>query len=107
HHARLVTDWLEKLGDGDLAVAETVTINTGHKGSSGRPATGSIVKLCEAQAVLGQLVEVRGVDFASETAKIGKTHIVSKNDEDVRPVRGVTKKRKVEEEKERKNIFHG
>ena len=106
HHSRLIADRLEKFGDGDLAVAETVTIDPSHKSSPGRPATSSIVKLGETEAVRSEAIEIGRVDLASKATKIGKAHVVGQDDQNVRSVCSMGKKGKVEEEKRCENMFH-
>ncbi len=107
HHAGLVACRLEELGYGDLAVAEAIAVNPAEEGGPGGPAAGGVVELGEAETVFGQLVEVRGVDFAAEATEVGESHVVGQDDDDVGAVVGVGQDSKVEEEQEGEECFHG
>jgi len=83
NHSGLVACRLEKFGDGHLPGAQTIAVNSAHQGGPGWPATGGVIELGKAQAVLGQFVQVGRVDFPAEASEVGKAHVVGENDDDV------------------------
>lgn len=100
-HIRAIAGGFEGFCDGEAIVVEVALIRRGTEVTvhmadaglvrveprknrgAGRAAAGSVVNLSEAQAVGSEAVDVRCIDFATETADIGKAHIVGKNDDDV------------------------
>ena len=54
------------------------------QGGPGRPATGGIVKLGEAEPVPGQAVKMRGLYFTTVASEVGIPHVVRHYEKDVR-----------------------
>jgi hypothetical protein len=54
------------------------------QGSPSGPATGGVVKLGEAQTVLGKHVQAGRLDFTAIASQVGITHVVRHNEKDVR-----------------------
>ena len=54
------------------------------QGGTGRPATGGIVKLGEAEPVPGQAVKMRGLYFTTVASEVGIPHVVRHYEKDVR-----------------------
>src|SRR5262249_9641455 len=47
------------------------------------PTAGGVIELCEAQAIFGQLIEIRRLNLAAVTADVCKAEIIGQNDQDV------------------------
>jgi hypothetical protein len=58
-------------------------IETRQQTRAGRTASGGVVKLGEPQSIGCQFIQVRGMDFTSIAADIGKAHVVSHNNDDI------------------------
>lgn len=59
-------------------------IKPGQQRRPRRAAAGAIVKLRKANALVPQAVDMRSVNLAAITAKIGKSHIVCQDDQKIR-----------------------
>ena len=59
----------------------------GARHGAGRTTPGGVVKLGEAQPVIRQPVEVRGVDFAAVAADVGIAHVIGHDEHDIGPPR--------------------
>ena len=78
---------------------------TGENRRARRPAARGVVKLCEPHAALGERVELRRRDVAAVTTRVGETHVVGQNEENVRAlVRSGGGRGESGEEKEGKNF---
>ncbi len=69
---------------GQIVSAHLLSIISGQKRGAGRPATGSVVELGKAQAVLGQTIQVGSIDFPTIAAQIRIPHVIGHNQQDVR-----------------------
>ena len=87
YHSGLVTGWLEKFRNGYLTGAQTIAVDPAHQGGPCGPTPGCVVELGEPQAVLGELVQVGGIDFPSEASEVRESHVVREDDDDVGTIR--------------------
>ncbi len=103
-HRSVVAGGAEDLGDRDRAVVEAavgaerfrkahavevahaglVGVESGQQGGPGRAATGRVVELSEADAVLGERVDIRRRDLAAVATKVGPSHVIDHDEQDVR-----------------------
>ncbi len=67
----------------DLVPVDLLGIVARHHGCPGRPATGSVVKLGKAQTVLGQRIQVGGLDLPPVATQVGIAQVIRQNDQDV------------------------
>ena len=58
-------------------------VHPGKQGSPGRATAGGVVELGEAQAVIGERIEVGRHDFSSVATHVGIPHVVRKDHNDV------------------------
>jgi hypothetical protein len=65
-----------------------VTVESGGEAGAGGSATGAVVEIRENETVLGEAVQVRGVDFAALEPGIRKPHVIGHDDENVGAVIG-------------------
>ncbi|MBA7659634.1 hypothetical protein ES703_67619 [subsurface metagenome] len=102
-HVRTVTGLFEHLGDGYTAVVQVaaitvitsvihhvsdaclVLVEPGHQRSPRRAAAGGVVELRKAQAAGGKSIHVGRVNFTTIAADVRISHIVSHNQNNVRP----------------------
>ena len=66
-----------------MADSRTMVIQTSEQRCPRRAAPGAVIELSKAHAFAGETVNVRGFDFATVTAKIGKPHIVCDNHDEI------------------------
>ncbi len=106
-HSREIACGLEHFGDRDRAIGDAA-LQTAHPGAHNAvepshsrfvriearqqrrargAATRRIVELCEAEAVLGQRVEVGGRDLASIGADVREAHVVDEDDDHIGALR--------------------
>ncbi|MND98574.1 hypothetical protein D3C80_909330 [compost metagenome] len=101
-HQCLVTGLAQQLGQGDHAVVQVsfvtrfadqvrgqcfghgadagdVVVGTGEQHRAGRRAGRRGVEVGQAQAIVGQCIEVRRVDFATEGADVGKAQVIGQD----------------------------
>ncbi|MNN25562.1 hypothetical protein D3C81_1390400 [compost metagenome] len=101
-HQCLVTGLAQQLGQGDHAVVQVsfvtrfadqvrgqcfghgadagdVVVGTGEQHRTGRRAGRRGVEVGQAQAIVGQCIEIRRVDFATEGADVGKAQVIGQD----------------------------
>lgn len=66
-----------------VADAGLVGVEAGEEGGAGGAAAGGIIELGEADAALGEAVEVGSRDFAAIAADVGEAHVVGHDDEEI------------------------
>jgi hypothetical protein len=60
-----------------------VTVEAGEKGDAGGVALGGVVELGEAEAVVGERVEVGSIDFGAVAAEIGEAEVIGHDEDDI------------------------
>ena len=85
HHAVILIP--EMLGEGGSTgegrSAGLVTVEAGEERDAGGVALGGVVKLGEAESVLGELVQVGSRDFRAVAADVGEAEVIGHDHDDV------------------------
>jgi hypothetical protein len=89
-----------------LAFAEAIAVYTAEERGPCGPAAGGVIELCEAKSVMGQLVKVRGIDFAAEATEIGESHVIGQDNDDVRTRISPCEKSREKESERFEEMFH-